>query len=457
MSAVSAIWRFDGRPVGDDIQRMTSALRMYGPDGSDAWSEGGVGLGHCRMNLVPEDRGDRQPRTGGDGTMVLSAAGRLDNRDELGRALGLESAAQKGMPDSELLLRVLEAWGEEGIPRLIGSFAFAYWDRRRHRLICARDALGEYGLHYYRSDSLFAVASMPKGLHSLPDIPKRIDELRIARALLLLPGRRGGLFSDIIPLEPGSVLTASSTGIEIRRYWDFPAAGSRDPGSEDAAVEQLRELLDKAVQCRFRAIGGIGSHLSSGMDSGIVTATAARLLAAEGQRLSAFTSVPREGYDARGLDGRPGDEGPGAAAVAAMYPNIDHHLVRPEERTPLEGLDMAVQTMDHPPVNPCNLMWGDEIARQARAKRITVMLTGQMGNMTVSYHGREHLPEMLRGGHIGRWLLEVFHVARNRPRGLRMAVGTSLLPLVPRQVWRAYDRRRKDMTCLLYTSPSPRD
>jgi asparagine synthase (glutamine-hydrolysing) len=79
-----------------------------------------------------------------------------------------------------------------------------------------------------------------------------------------------------------------------------------------------------------------------------------------------------------------------------------------------------------------------------------------MGNMTVSYHGRERLPESLRAGRIGDLLLEIFHTARRRRRGLRMAVGTSILPFVPAAIWRAYDRRRKDMTDpFRYTALAP--
>ena len=455
MSAVSAIWRFDGRPVGDDIQRMTSALRMYGPDGSDVWSEGGVGLGHCRMNLLPEDRGDRQPRTGGDGTLVLSAAVRLDNREELAHALGLEAARLRGMADSDLLLRALEAWGEDGIPRLMGAFAFALWDRRLNRLICARDALGEYGLFLHQSGGMLAVASMPKGLHALEDVPRRLSERQIARGLLLLPGQGETLFEDITTLPPGHVLVAADGRVDIRSFWSPPAADSLQPASEAEAVEAFQELLDESVRCRLRSVGDIGSHLSSGMDSGVVTAVAARLLGAENRRLTAFTSVPREGYEGRGPFGRHGDEGPGARAVAAMYPNIDHRFIRLGDRTPLDGLDRGIQTFDRPPTNPCNMIWADEICRQARESGIRVMLTGQMGNMTISYSGRPYISELLRGGHFLTWARECWHLVR-RKRGYRPAISASVFPLLPAPLWRLYDRSfRRLQDPFGYTAISP--
>ncbi|MFN4087733.1 MAG: asparagine synthetase B family protein [Alphaproteobacteria bacterium] len=455
MSAVAAIWRFDGRPVRDDVERMTAALRMYGPDGSGSWFEGGVGLGHCAMVLLPEDRADRQPRAGGDGALMLSASARLDNRDELGAALGLEAARLKDMADSDLVLHVLEKWGEAGIPRLVGAFAFALWDGKRRRLICARDALGERGLVYHRSAGLLAVASMPKGLHAVPEVPREVDERQIARGLLLLPGGGGTMFAGLETLRPGHMLVASERHVEVRSFWQPPPPNSLHPASEAEAVEAFSSLLDEAVRCRLRSVGGIGSHLSSGMDSGTVTAVAARLLAAEGRGLTAFTSVPREGYEGRGPFNRHGDEGPGARAVAAMHPNIDHRLVRMDDRTPMDGLDLGAQTCDRPPANPCNMIWINEICRQARQSGIRVMLTGQMGNMTISYSGRQYLPELLLTGRLLTWAAECWHLLRRR-RGYRAAISASLFPIIPGWLWRLYDRNfRRLQDPFGYTAIAP--
>lgn len=453
MSAIAAIWRMDGRPVAEDIDRMTASLRMYGPDGNGAWHEGGVGLGHCRMIFTPEDRSDRQPIIGGDGTLVLVAAARLDNRSELARDLGLKASDIVGMPDSRLLLRVLETWGEDGVPRLIGAFAFVCWVTRRHRMLAARDALGEYGLFLHRGDGVLAIASMVKGLHAVPDLPREIDERRVAAGLLLLPTGVNTLFQGIESLPPAHLMVADGRTVTIRPYWTPPAANSLKPRDETEAVETFKALLDESVRCRLRSVGGIGSHLSAGLDSGTVTAVAARLLAGEGKRLQAYTSVPREGYDQPGINGRPGDEGPGARALAQMYPNIDHHLIRPGDITQVDALDIAYQTMDQPATNPCNALWYNEIARQARRKGVTVMLTGQMGNMTISYNGRQYLPELLRTGRIFTWIREYLPFLRH-PDGWRR-VSASIAPLLPASIWRLMGKKYIRQDPFSYSAISP--
>ena len=146
------------------------------------------------------------------------------------------------------------------------------------------------------------------------------------------------------------------------------------------------------MACRLRSSGLIASHLSSGFDSSTVTALAARQLAAQNKTLIAYTAVPREGFDGPVPKGRHGDEGPGARALAARFPNIEHHLICTTGTSPLDRLDESVQTLDRPPLNPCNLVWINAIRGGAAERGAKVLLTGAMGNMTISYTGREYLP-----------------------------------------------------------------
>jgi len=93
--------------------------------------------------------------------------------------------------------------------------------------------------------------------------------------------------------------------------------------------------LDQSVKCRLRGVNDVGAHLSGGLDSSAVAATAARLLAPSGGRVIAFTAVPREGYDGPVPRHRFADEGHHAAATAALYPNMEHVLVRSEGKSRL--------------------------------------------------------------------------------------------------------------------------
>ena len=178
------------------------------------------------------------------------------------------------------------------------------------------------------------------------------------------------------------------------------------------------------------ATGAVGTHLSAGYDSAAVTATAARLLAPAGGKVVAFTAVPREGYDGPAPKDRIGDEGPLAAATAAMYPNIDHVLIRSGHLSPLDQLDRSFFLFDRPMLNPCNWVWLAAINGAARDRKLPVVLTGQMGNMSLSYNGLEFLPELLGRGRVLRLLREGAKARRARQYALaRSSSGEAWAPI----------------------------
>ena len=344
------------------------------------------------------------------------------------------------MADAAILMAALDRWDEQAVDRLEGDFAFALWDSGCQRLMLARDFMGQRPLHFHRSGDFFAFASMPKGLHALPEIPPAPDRDMLTRFLALMPeGGTRSYFAGVERVPPGSICIVTPGGISTDRYWQpsrTPLRLSRDRDYEDA----VREALDRAVAARLRgADAGVGAHLSGGLDSSGVAATAARLIG-EGQKVSAFTAVPREGYDGPIPYGRFGDEGPLAASVAARYPNIDHVLVRTNGRSPLAALDRNFFLFERPMLNLCNGVWIDGIMDSAKARRLPVMLTGQMGNMSFSYGGLEQLPELLARGH---WLRLARALRRLPANGIRprSALAHTIGPFLPAGLWRAINRR----------------
>jgi asparagine synthase (glutamine-hydrolysing) len=436
MTAIAGLWQFDGRPdVVDGCARMLTAQEMYGPDACGDWSEGGVAVGRRLMRALPEDKFDRQPLVGSGGKYVLVADLRLDNREELAAALQIPNATARGLCDAAILLAAFERWDENCFDHLIGDYAFALWDKDRRRLLLARDPLGTQPLHYHRGNGFFAFASMPKGLHALPDVPYAPDEERIAEFLVLMPesGSRT-FFEGIERVAPGHVVTVTAAGISARRHWK-PKRQTINLASADEYAEALRHHLDEAVRCRLRGAHDVGAHLSGGFDSAAVAATAARLMAPSGGRVFAFTAVPRAGYDGPVPRNRFVDEGPHAAATAAMYPNMEHVLVRSENRSPLDDLDRAFLLSDRPALNACNTGWLYGINDAARERKLSVLLTGQMGNMTISYNGLELLPELIRSGHWLRWWREARALVRPGQMRWRGVLAQTFGARIPASVW----------------------
>lgn len=446
MSAIAGIWNFDGNPdAGSRCSRMLAAQAIYGRHDSAQWDMGSLCLGRCLQRTLPEDIHDNQPLVGGGGRYVLVADVRLDNRDELIAALGIPSERAPSLADADILLGAWERWQSACFDRLLGDYAFAVWDRDARSLVLARDHLGGRPLHYHRGRSFVAFASMPKGLHVLPEIPRAPDEERVAEHLALLPetGPKS-FFKNVLRVEAGHWVTITEAGETARLHWQPSRTILRLSGPDEYA-EAMRDQLDRAVRARLRGAGNlVGAHLSAGFDSSAVATSAAIQIAQTGGQVVAFTAVPREGYDGRSPRGRNGNEGPIAAGTAALYPNMEHVLIRSGERSPVASLDRNFLLYDRPVLNLCNTTWVDSISDAARARKIGVMLTGQMGNMSISYGGETLLPQLLLGFRWLKWAKEAAALVRNRQMRALSVLNLSFGPFMPRSLYRLIFRILED-------------
>jgi asparagine synthase (glutamine-hydrolysing) len=446
MSAIWGVWHRDGRPrAALDTRGMLRRLSEYGRDRQTQWSGGAaIGLGAALTCTLPEDNHDRQPLTSLASGAVLVASLRLDNRAELAHKLGIPEAALAAMADAAVLLAAWDRWDVDLVQHLIGDFAFAVWDPRHRRLFAARDPFGGRALHYFEKGPLFAFATAPKGLHVLPEAPRALNAPMIAGRLALLPETGDSCFFEgIRRLPSGHTLSVTQSDLRVARYWSFDTGKRVALANDGEYVEAFRELLDEAVRCRLRARGPVGSMLSGGLDSSTVTATAALLLRRRGKTLNAYTGVPTPGFDGWTPPDRFGDEGPHAATVAAMHPNVSHRLVAPAPLCPLDAMPEIRQWTETPGGHFCMSPARKAMAATLAADGVTTVLTGAGGNLTISYDGIHLLPALLRQGRCLRWLREARALAATRylHRWRSIAI-VSFGPFAPMPLWKMLLRER---------------
>lgn len=447
---------WSGGPTAAVVARGSALLARHGRDREEVWDGGHVSLGWRQTVLFAEDRADNQPVFGADDRFAMVADVRLDNRAELIRKLVLAADAA-AWPDSRILMAAWERWGERCPDHLAGAFAFAVWDCAERRLFLARDHVGTRPLFFWQSGPRCLFATMASALFALPDVPREANDEVMAQLVTLLPrAPTASPFRDIFKVPTGGSVTVTAEGWRSERYWkpeDLPDLRLR---RDDDYVEALREVLDQAVTACLRGVHPIGSHLSSGWDSSTVTATAARLLGDRGQRLTAFTAVPPEGWQAQPVPGQLADEGPLAALVAARFPNIDHVLVRTPERLELDALDRYAEDYGHPRADVKNVGWWERLHADARQRGVRVMLAGGMGNATISYDGMPLLPALVRRFD---WLALARHWPGLRADGmrpigyLRMIAGP-YVPLAWRH-WLFTRLRRTDSSLARFWSLQP--
>ena len=406
MSSIFAFRSSAGFLSGPALERAAKAARLATPlTRPFSWQTSSladdfVALGGSLLPLLPEDCFDHQPLWSPDRSCCLVADVRLDNRDELTRTLDLAAAGL--LADADLLLAAWLRWGEHCLDHLLGGFAFAVWTPARREFFAARDHVGERPLCYHHRPGFFALASQPKGLLPLPGVNQGIDEEILAATLVLIdtdPSR--SLFHGVRLLPPGHFLRINPEALTTRAYWHpSDTAPIRLRRDEDYA-EALTSILDQAVEARLRSARPISGQLSAGLDSGAVTASAALLLAARGQRLTAFTSVPNPGFSASGHPGRILNEWPGASDLALLYPSIDHVAVSTRGEDLLPDLQAWSDALDEPPRNVLNLLWYSRTLDLARERGSGVLLQGTAGNATLSFEHGGLFRHLLRRG---RWL-----------------------------------------------------
>lgn len=447
MSAIGAIFHRDRRPSSiEDIARMEAILRVHGPRRHQHRRFDNFSMCWTHLeDFTPEDRHDHQPLVQGD--TAICFAGRLHFRADLAGALGIEPDRASAIADSALAAAAWSKWGKASLDRLEGVFAIIIVDRARQSLFAARTPYAAPPLVYHERPDRFAIASAPKGLFALHDIPKEVDDQRIADALVLNnQDLERGFFKGIGNLPAGHWLEVTEGKLTIARYYDLEALAPVRFASDSDYVEAANEIFSGCVEDATRASVAPTYMVSSGLDSSSVV-----VAAIEGMRAGriahrppvlGFTHVPEDGWDGRTVGaGRAGDESAPVRALAAAYPELEIEFVDSPGFSIDEGLDDIIRIAEIPPFGWNNNYWTVAINRRAQALGRNVMLGGQSGNRTLSFSNRLIFPELLKQGRL-RELHR--HLVGYRPDQslIRKYWGLAARPLLPSSLLKKWARYR---------------
>lgn len=272
------------------IQACLATMHRRGPDGSGVYQDEDVTLLHGRLAII-DPPGGKQPMTfswaGEQYTIIYN--GELYNTEELRRSLQSKGHVFLGHSDTEVLLHAYGEFGEECVNRLNGIFAFAVWEQRRKRLFLARDRIGVKPLFYKIHNGGLLFASEIKTILAYPGVKACLDETGAAQLILFGPGRLpgSGVLQDIQEVEPGCCGFYEDGKLTLRRYWKLRDREHRD--SFEETVECVRYLVQDAVLRQMVSDVPIGTLLSGGLDSSIITAVCAREMGERGERLKTFS------------------------------------------------------------------------------------------------------------------------------------------------------------------------
>ena len=388
MSGIYGIYRYDGGPVAADwLERMRSAMAFYGTDGGGSKAEGPLGIGHLLLKIAPEDAYEQQPVEGSRGPVVSAA--RLDNREELLALFHISPGAAASTADGHLASMAFDRWGEELGVHLQGDWALAGWDRRQRKLLLARDVFGTGNLYVHQGKGFIAFASSLKALLAIPGMTKQPDLLRIAQVLVgWQHDAELTAYEGFRRLAWAHSLSVGPEGQTRRwRYWSPQGRELFNYRRGEDYEEAFLEHYTRSVQICLRTTGPVAATLSGGRDSGSVTAIAAPLLARHGRDLTAYTSMPCLPPDGAPKT-RVGHEWDLAHATALMAgSNVRHVAVDAAEYGVLQGIELLLAIHDGPSHAGDHFYWIKAIVDATVRGQAGVLLTGQMGNATVSWTG----------------------------------------------------------------------
>jgi asparagine synthase (glutamine-hydrolysing) len=324
-------------PRRDELEAMVATLHHRGPDGTGLRIDGPIGLGHTRLSII-DLQGGAQPLGNEDATIWVVFNGEIFNYVELRAALLRRGHAFRTQSDTEVLVHLYEEHGDDFVEHLNGQFAIALWDGPRQRLVLARDRVGIRPLFFTWNAGRLAFASEVKALFALPEVPRRLDAAALASTFSYwstVPP--SSVFEGISELKPGHVLAVEGERAIARRYWDWPFAA--DPGadgrSEERCAGELRDLLDDAVRLQLRADVPVGSYLSGGLDSSIVTTLGARRMGSQLRTFSLtfedaeFDEAAHQGELVRHLGTAHSSIEASKSAIAAAFARVVRHAETP--------------------------------------------------------------------------------------------------------------------------------
>ncbi|HEY5106823.1 MAG TPA: asparagine synthase (glutamine-hydrolyzing) [Caulobacteraceae bacterium] len=269
------------------LNAMATALTHRGPDGQGEFVdlEAGIALGHRRLKIIDISSAGDQPMASADGRFVITFNGEIFNFVDLRRRLDSERAIPwRGHSDTEVLVEAIAAWGlDAALQAIEGQFAFGLWDRSARALTLARDRFGEKPLYYGRLGRTFVFASELAAFRPHPDFSGEMntDVLPAYVRYGYIP-HPWSIYRQVAKLPQGATVRLSAADLagdmpQPRAFWSLQEAldhGRDHPfgGSEDDAVEALDALLRQTVGLRMVADVPLGSLLSGGIDSSLVTA-----------------------------------------------------------------------------------------------------------------------------------------------------------------------------------------
>lgn len=356
----------------DRVAVMNSAIAHRGPDASGVAAFDRLSLGSVRLAIFDLSDAGNQPMYSADQNLCIVFNGEIYNFSELRKAHCPDYKFHSGA-DTEIILALYQKYGTACVDYLNGMWAFALYDKQKQLLFCSRDRLGIKPFYYHVDGEKFVFSSEIKALltHELSlDVnPNAVTSYLRYRYVL----QDETFFAGVKKLQPGHSLVydLQRHQFSIRKFWDLDQCES-DLSCEEALSTVANEL-QRSIDYRMLADVEVGSILSGGLDSSVLTALAAQSCS---QPLRSYTvQFAEQGFDESSF-----------AELAARRVGTNHEVLKISREEYLAAMDRYLQYQDEPVGVPNEvalfLLFG-----QIR-KSVKVVLSGEGADEIFAGYGR---------------------------------------------------------------------
>lgn len=376
----------NGNCVRPEILRdMANTINHRGPDEEGMYINGNCGFFHKRLSIIDLKTG-QQPMTYKEFTIVFN--GEIYNYIELRNELITKGHLFKTTSDTEVILHAYQEYGDDFIKLLNGMFAFIIHDKTKNRIYIARDHFGIKPLYWFHDDSLILFGSEIKAILKHPEITAtpEINHLYEYLTFQFILGE-GTMFRNIYKVQSGHYITLDlgSWKLNTVKYWE-PDFETDLYHTEKYYINELQKILGDTIKQQMRSDVTIGTYLSGGMDSSLVTIMSSKL---SDNPLKAFSGAFHEGPEFNELH---------YARIAAQKANAELFEIYPTQQEFIDLLPKLIYHLDEPVAGPG--LFPQYMVSKFASEHVKVILGGQGGDEIFGGYARylvAYLEQAIKG------------------------------------------------------------
>ncbi len=434
------------------FDQMKSAFHRDGYDEIETHLDSHIAMGHLMLRVTPESTYDRQPLESDCGRYMLVGHFRLDYRDELGDKLGLTQKELDQTPDSLLAMNSYQKWGNKCVHHLEGDWAFVLYDILQNSIACFKDKYGTSALFYAFHKSQFYFSSSIHVFSFLTPFDLNLDFHQLYR--LSFNGldfeKNRTLLNDVFRLSPCSLLSISCDLTCINfTYFDYPKYNPIRFKDELDFILNFRSFYSNSIRNKIRGIDRVGIFQSSGLDSNSILYFVSKELEYLGKSVNTYTScnaymdqIESKYHDYISDDLLLKESLKG-------YKNVNAKFISFKEMNFKNEFKDSLKDFNYPIVSKSKF-WLKGILQQAKFDGVALMLTGQLGNFTITWNNPNAILSNLVIFQVSSVINQLREIAKNSKQNLmRIAwyhIGVPIKIFLKHRVNILLGRKKKELT-----------